>query len=96
MSDPFDLNSLQEPTLPFPAATKQVAGMIDGVDTDVTCINFNDKILVTISQNGRLGHWVRILAPQLLFLQANPPTAACTIREQKSGDARSPYYIRNN
>lgn len=44
--------------LPFPAPTKQVAGMINGVKTDVMVMNFSDKIMVTISQEGRLAHWV--------------------------------------
>ena len=47
-------------TLPFPAATKQVAGVVDGVKTDVMVMNFSDKIMVTISQEGRLAHWVRL------------------------------------
>jgi proteasome assembly chaperone 3 len=44
--------------LPFPAATKQAAGLVDGVKTDVMVMNFSDKIMVTISQQGRLAHWV--------------------------------------
>lgn len=44
--------------LPFPAATKQTAGLVDGVKTDVMVMNFSDKIMVTISQQGRLAHWV--------------------------------------
>jgi proteasome assembly chaperone 3 len=45
--------------LPFPAATKQAAGVVNGILTDVMSINFSDKILVTISQRGKLVHWVR-------------------------------------
>jgi proteasome assembly chaperone 3 len=44
--------------LPFPAATKQAAGLVDGVKTDVMVMNFSDKIMLTISQEGRLSHWV--------------------------------------
>lgn len=44
--------------LPYPAATKQVAGMVNGVKTDVMVMKFSDKIMVTISQEGRLAHWV--------------------------------------
>lgn len=44
--------------LPFPAATKQVAGMVNGVKTDVMVMSFSDKIVITISQEGRLAHWV--------------------------------------
>jgi proteasome assembly chaperone 3 len=46
--------------LPFPAATKQVAGIVEGVKTDVMVMNFSDKIMLTISQEGRLSHWVRL------------------------------------
>lgn len=64
-SDPFDLSQLQQPlNLPFPATTKQAAGIVDGVQTEVVYIEFADKILITISQRGRLAHWVR--TPQQL------------------------------
>jgi proteasome assembly chaperone 3 len=63
MAESFDLNSFNEVlNLPFPAATKQTAGMVNGILTDVMVINFSDKILVAISQRGRLAHWVRICA----------------------------------
>lgn len=54
-------NALQQSLnldLPFPARTKQAAGLVDGVKTDVMVMNFSDKIMVTISQQGRLAHWV--------------------------------------
>lgn len=44
--------------LPFPVATKQVAGMVNGIKTDVMTMSFSDKIMITISQEGRLAHWV--------------------------------------
>lgn len=44
---------------PFPAATKQVAGLVNGTATDVTSIYFADRIILTISQGGRLSQWVR-------------------------------------
>jgi len=43
---------------PFPAATKQAAGLVNGTQTDVSSIYFADKIMVTISQGGRLSQWV--------------------------------------
>ncbi|EAS27616.1 proteasome assembly chaperone 3 [Coccidioides immitis RS] len=46
--------------LPFPAQTRQAAGVIGGVQTDVMAVSFSDKILVTISQNGRLAHWLHV------------------------------------
>ena len=46
-----------EPSL-FPAATKQAAGLVNGVHTDVSSVYFADKILITVSQGGRLSQWV--------------------------------------
>ncbi|PYI10786.1 hypothetical protein BO78DRAFT_304771 [Aspergillus sclerotiicarbonarius CBS 121057] len=61
MSEPFDFNLLQEPlNLPFPAVTKQVVGVIQGIQTNVTLIKFSDRILITVSQKGRLGHWLHV------------------------------------
>lgn len=45
-------------TIPFPAPTKQAAGEVNGVKTDVMSISFADKIMITITQNGRLAQWV--------------------------------------
>ncbi|KAL2855448.1 hypothetical protein BJY01DRAFT_2166 [Aspergillus pseudoustus] len=60
MADIPNFTPLQEPLdLPFPASTKQVSGDVKGIPTNVTCIKFSDKIMITISQKGRLGHWVR-------------------------------------
>lgn len=44
---------------PFPATTKQAAGLVNGVQTAVSSIYFADKILLTVSQGGRLSQWVR-------------------------------------
>ncbi|KAL2785474.1 hypothetical protein BJX66DRAFT_329268 [Aspergillus keveii] len=61
MADALNLTQLQEPLdLPFPASTKQVSGDVKGIPTNVTTIKFSDKILVTISQKGRLGHWLHV------------------------------------
>ena len=49
---------LSETNLPYPAQTKQAAGEINGIVTDVTSISFSDRIMVTITQAGRLAQWV--------------------------------------
>jgi proteasome assembly chaperone 3 len=46
-----------EPTR-FPAPSKQAAGSVNGTQTDVSSVYFADKILITISQGGRLSQWV--------------------------------------
>lgn len=59
----------QEPRAsPYPATTKQAAEEIDGVSTSITAIYFSDKILMTISQNGKLGQWVRVVERIRLIL----------------------------
>ncbi|KAL8895555.1 MAG: hypothetical protein Q9207_008123 [Kuettlingeria erythrocarpa] len=47
-------------TSSYPAPTKQAAGHIDGILTDVTCTSFSDKILITITQAGRLAQWIHV------------------------------------
>lgn len=72
MAETLDLNSLSEVlNLPFPAQTKQVAGKINGVLTDVLSIGFSDKILVTVSQEGRLAHWVCPISVQATRMKTN-------------------------
>ena len=54
-----DLSNMDtELNLPYPAQTKQTAGEVDGVPTDVMVISFSDKIMVTVVQAGRLAQWV--------------------------------------
>jgi proteasome assembly chaperone 3 len=42
----------------FPAQAKQASGLVNGVQTEVCSVYFADKILITISQAGRLSQWV--------------------------------------
>ncbi|KAL9075192.1 MAG: hypothetical protein Q9161_001878 [Pseudevernia consocians] len=44
----------------YPAITKQAAGTIDSVYTDVISTAFSDKIMITITQGGRLAQWVHV------------------------------------
>jgi len=45
---------------PFPAPTKEAAGLVNGVHTDVSSMYFSDKIMITISQDGRLSQWIQV------------------------------------
>ena len=58
----MDFDRLQQQTAsmqtPYPAKTKQAAGLVNGVPTDVMFMSFADKIMVTITQEGRLAQWV--------------------------------------
>ena len=61
MADTLDVNHINGSfNVPFPASTRQVAGIVNGIQTDVVSVGFSDKILITISQRGRLTHWVSI------------------------------------
>ncbi|KAL9602826.1 MAG: hypothetical protein Q9219_001521 [cf. Caloplaca sp. 3 TL-2023] len=48
------------PPTAYPATTKQAAGYIDGVLTNITSTSFSDKILVTITQGGKLAQWIHV------------------------------------
>lgn len=45
---------------PFPAPSKQASGTVNGIATEVCSINFADKIMLTISQDGRLSQWIQV------------------------------------
>lgn len=61
---PLLMSSNSLPHLPtgaatYPAVTKQAAGLVDGINTEITTMSFSDKIMITITQNGGLAQWVR-------------------------------------
>ena len=43
---------------PYPAKSRQAAGLVNGTQTEVSSVFFADKILITVSQGGRLSQWV--------------------------------------
>ncbi|KAK5122839.1 hypothetical protein LTR85_003754 [Meristemomyces frigidus] len=45
---------------PFPAASKSSSGMANGLLTTVSTVSFADRLLTTISQAGKLAHWVHV------------------------------------
>jgi proteasome assembly chaperone 3 len=44
---------------PFPASTTTTTTDIGDIPTTITATRFSDKLLVTISQDGKLAIWVR-------------------------------------
>ncbi|KAH0140483.1 hypothetical protein KCU67_g14829, partial [Aureobasidium melanogenum] len=44
----------------FPAPTKSHNNTIAGIPTQITALNFADKLVLTISQSGRLNHWLHV------------------------------------
>ncbi|CAO2648347.1 Nn.00g076140.m01.CDS01 [Neocucurbitaria sp. VM-36] len=45
---------------PYPARTKTASSTIKDIRTTATIVNFADKILITVTQHGRLAHWVHV------------------------------------
>ncbi|KAI1390919.1 uncharacterized protein F4822DRAFT_166830 [Hypoxylon trugodes] len=45
---------------PFPAQSKFAIGSIDGLPTEASVLHFSDKILITLSQEGRLSQWLQV------------------------------------
>ncbi|CAK7271978.1 hypothetical protein SEPCBS57363_004898 [Sporothrix epigloea] len=45
---------------PYPAKTSTVSGIVDGVPTEAEVTYFRDKILVLVSQAGRLAQWIQV------------------------------------
>ena len=54
----------------YPATTKTAHVSIKGLSTTATVVNFADKIFITVTQDGRLAHWVNIL-PQIYIALSN-------------------------
>ncbi|CAM1508195.1 Fc.00g050430.m01.CDS01 [Cosmosporella sp. VM-42] len=44
----------------FPARSREASGLVNGVATEATSTSFSDKILITISQEGRLSQWIQV------------------------------------
>ncbi|RDA87691.1 hypothetical protein CP532_3796 [Ophiocordyceps camponoti-leonardi (nom. inval.)] len=44
----------------FPVPSRHASGLINGVPTEVISLSFADKILLTISQQGRLSQWIQV------------------------------------
>ncbi|KAL2170114.1 hypothetical protein VTG60DRAFT_5209 [Thermothelomyces hinnuleus] len=45
---------------PFPAPSKRITGTVNGVPTEVESLMFSDKIMLTVSQGGRLAQWIQV------------------------------------
>lgn len=45
---------------PFPAPSKSTSGLANHVLTTISTLSFTDKLLITISQAGKLSHWVHV------------------------------------
>ncbi|KAK4104853.1 hypothetical protein N658DRAFT_464788 [Parathielavia hyrcaniae] len=45
---------------PFPAPSKRTVGKLNGAHTEVEALGFSDKIMITVSQGGRLAQWIQV------------------------------------
>ncbi|MCJ1395780.1 hypothetical protein MMC18_008666 [Xylographa bjoerkii] len=59
-ADPPPQNAAPPLLTEYPASAKQVAGLVDGQITDVMTMYFTDKIMITITQDGRLAQWLQV------------------------------------
>ncbi|EJP68695.1 uncharacterized protein BBA_02697 [Beauveria bassiana ARSEF 2860] len=44
----------------YPARSQKVNGVVNGTPTEVMSTSYSDRILVTVSQEGRLSQWVQV------------------------------------
>ncbi|KAL9041962.1 MAG: hypothetical protein Q9180_000927 [Flavoplaca navasiana] len=72
--------SITMPSTSYPATTRQAAGYIDGIFTDVMSTSFSDKIMITITQKGRLAQWIHVP------LDVTNPSATDQYLPSASGD----------
>lgn len=64
---------LTDTSLPYPAETKTATGVISGTPTTAILTSFSDKILLTLSQHGKLAQWFNVpLANDNPSIQDNP------------------------
>ncbi|KAF1961305.1 hypothetical protein CC80DRAFT_488612 [Byssothecium circinans] len=54
------MNDYEVTPTPFPASTRTARALINNIETTASTTSFADKILVTVTQNGRLAHWVHV------------------------------------
>ena len=60
MADVASDRPLDAVPAPFPAPTRTASASIGATITTITRISFADKILLTVTQAGRLNHWVHV------------------------------------
>jgi hypothetical protein len=73
----FSNMDASETNLPYPAQTEQTAGLVDGIPTDVMVVSFGDKIMVTVTQAGRLAQWVKASGVPSLDVTDRRPRSTC-------------------
>ncbi|KAK0626512.1 hypothetical protein B0T14DRAFT_534647 [Immersiella caudata] len=44
----------------FPASSKQITGTVNSIQTETSRVDFSDKIVITVSQAGRLAQWIQV------------------------------------
>ncbi|KKA27047.1 hypothetical protein TD95_002470 [Thielaviopsis punctulata] len=55
------MDLLQDPVdTPFPAKSRAVVASVHGIPTEACVRVFTDKIMLTLSQDGRLAQWIQV------------------------------------
>lgn len=83
---------------PYPAKTRTATGTVNSVPTEVEVSYFRDKILVLVSQSGRLAQWVclffvlaaLVFSPPSLRSLANNSDPSTTLRPLRCFRRRRP------
>ena len=101
MTDPLTTSTPSS----HPLTTRQAVGIIAGIETTVTLYSFSDKLMITISQDGRLAQWVfsfistfsmlSSLLPRLL-LMSNPilkPPLVYPNQRSRPSDPPTPHPL---
>lgn len=81
---------------PFPAPSRQATGLIGGVETEAACVLFEDKIMVTLSQGGRLAQWVRIYAFEAVDHQRRTDVSQIQVPLSAPSPAAADMALPNN
>lgn len=61
---------------PYPARTTTTTITLDGTETVLTSISLSDKLILTITQHGRLNHWIHV--PLDVIVPEAPPIPSFT------------------
>lgn len=54
----YNMDDPTQVTIPFPAPSRTATSVVNELSTEVRSLAFSDKIMITITQKGKLGQWV--------------------------------------
>ncbi|WPH00849.1 Hypothetical protein R9X50_00367900 [Acrodontium crateriforme] len=75
----------------FPAASKSKSGLTNNLPTTVSTVSFTDRLLITISQCGKLSHWVHV---PLATSASSDPVSSGSLFQAGSSDPETALLPR--